>query len=156
MEKRKKAKQVQDNYFNHLMKKGHQAGMVAAEGTPVTPMVVTEHPDMLPAGKKPQTWVVDEGVCGFAWLEIHPATGAFPKWVKNNAHRFTGEWYKDKYYNNGLAGMDFTVRKGHPTGLRMGVQLFGQGMTRKAAYAAGFANVLREAGINAYANNRMD
>jgi len=156
MEKRKKAKEVQDNYFNHLMKKGHKAGMVAAEGTQVTPMVVTEHPDMLPAEKKPKTWVVDEGVCGFAWLEIHPATGAFPKWVKKNAHRFTGEWYKDKYYENGLDGMNFTVRKGHPTGLRMGVQLFGQGMTRKAAYAAGFANVLREAGIKVYADNRMD
>jgi len=52
--------------------------------------------------------------------------------------------------------MNFTVRKGHPTGLRMGVQLFGQGMTRKAAYAAGFANVLREAGIKVYADNRMD
>jgi len=156
MEKRKKAKEVQDKYFNHLMKKGHKAGMVAAEGTQVTPMVVTEHPDMLPAEKKPKTWVVDEGVCGFAWLEIHPATGAFPKWVKKNAHRFTGEWYKDKYYENGLDGMNFTVRKGHPTGLRMGVQLFGQGMTRKAAYAAGFANVLREAGIKVYADNRMD
>ena len=156
MEKRKKAKQVQDKYFNHLMTKGHKAGMVAAEGTQVTPMVVTEDPDMLPAEKKPKTWVVDEGVCGFAWIEIHPATGAFPKWVKKNAKRFGGCWYNDKYYDNGLAGMDFGIYKGYPTGLHMGTHLFGQGMTRKAAYCAGFANVLREAGINAYANNRMD
>ena len=139
MEKRKKAKQVQDKYFNHLMKKGHQAGMVAENFK----------------GFEPKTLVVDEGVCGFAWIEINPATGAFTKWVKKNRERFGGQWHKQKYYM-GATGMDFGIYNGYPKGLHMGVRLFGQGMTRKAAYCAGFANVLREAGINAYANNRMD
>ena len=46
--------------------------------------------------------------------------------------------------------------KAYPTGLHFWVGLFNQSMTRKEAYASAFAKVLNEAGIQAYADSRMD
>jgi hypothetical protein len=80
------------------------------------------------------TEFVEDGVCGFAWVVIRPATSKFARWMKSQ----------------GLA------RTGYGGGLHMWVSEGGQSLQRKEAYAYAFAGVLREAGINAYADSRMD
>ncbi len=142
MEKRKKAKQVKETFFNHLMRQAHKAGMNAANGAKVAPMVVTEDPDMLPAGKKPQTWVVDDGPCGFAWVEIHPANCAFAKWLQVKANT-KGGWEGHGLVNGAWGGVDFGIYKGR-RGLTLSTHLFNQGITRKAKYCGAFADVLHE------------
>jgi hypothetical protein len=76
---------------------------------------------------------VEGGVCGFAWVKF-PGVGKFAAWAKR-----TGR-----------------ARKGWPKGLTVWVSEFGQSMTRKEAYARAFAAVLREKGVEAYAESRMD
>lgn len=78
-------------------------------------------------------YYVSEGACGFAWIKF---AGNTP-W---------GRWAKQ----NGIA------RSSYPKGLQIWVSEFGQSMDRKAAYAYAFAKVLQSAGIEAYAQSRMD
>jgi len=77
-------------------------------------------------------YFVEGGVCGFAWINI-PARGAHVKEAKA-----------------------FGARKGYPKGLTIWVSHFGQSMQRKETYAHAFAESLRSAGIDAYADSRMD
>jgi len=88
-----------------------------------------------------KTYFVSGGVCGFAWVIIKPANGRFVKWLKaNNIGR--------KNYGSGwnvYARPEFT--KNTP---------LDQSLEIKEAWAAAFADVLRENGINAYAESRMD
>jgi hypothetical protein len=81
-----------------------------------------------------KSYFVGEGVCGFAWIKIRPARGKFVKWLKATDKGHAG-------YNGGY---------------EIWVGAFGQSMTRKEAYADAFAKVLQDAGINAYAQSRMD
>lgn len=81
-----------------------------------------------------RSYYVGEGVCGFAWVNIKPARGKFVQWLKAN-----GKGHKSYY-----GGYDVWVGE------------FGQSMTRKEAYGRAFAQVLVEAGINAYMMSRMD
>jgi predicted CoA-binding protein len=48
------------------------------------------------------------------------------------------------------------ARSHYPSGLCVWVSEFGQSVDRKAAYAGAFAQVLRNAGIDCYANSRLD
>lgn len=110
------------------------AGKQAGERIKPTPMVVYEA-DGLSNRPRPgaQVWTVNEGVCGFAWVNIKATTG-FARWLKAE-----GIGHKSYY-----GGWDIWVWE------------FGQSMTRKAAYAAAFAKVLNDAGIVAHAQSRMD
>lgn len=112
--------------FERLHQRAMQAGRQAAEGVDVTPMIV-EDPYV------GRTYVVPSGVCGFAWVSFAGNTG-WGRWARK-----TG-W----------------ASKGYPTGLVFRVTAYGQSMTRKEAYAQAYAQVLREAGITAYAESRMD
>lgn len=76
---------------------------------------------------------VMDGVCGFAWIQFAGNT-AWGRWTKKQ----------------GLA------RKAYPKGLSIWVSAYGQSMDRKSAYAGAFARVLQTAGIDAYAQSRMD
>jgi len=77
---------------------------------------------------------VTAGVCGFAWVKIQPATSSFARWLKKND----------------------LARKGYGPGIDISISAYGQSMTRKAAYAGAFASVLRDAGIRAHSQSRMD
>lgn len=80
-------------------------------------------------------WYIPEGVCGFAWINIHPANCAAAKFAK-------------KYYN---------ARKNYSGGgVCIWVSDYNQSMELKEAYAEAFANVLRINGIDARAGSRMD
>ena len=122
---------------SEIYTRAHVAGMVALKDVIPTPMIVGQ--PATPFGNdidfsKP-THYVEGGCCGFAWINIKPARGKFVSWLKKN-----GIGRTDSY--NG--GYTIWVSEG------------GQSMTRKESYATAFAEVLRENGLRAYMNSRID
>jgi hypothetical protein len=117
-------------YFASLVLKARRAGMVAGQSVIPEPMVVQQ---IGAGGEVLKTYEpVMDGVCGFAWVQIKGNT-TFGRWAKQNG-----------------------ASKAYPNGLMFWVGEFDQSMTRKEAYASAFAKVLNEAGIQAYADSRMD
>ena len=113
----------------------HDAGNNAVTQTTVTPMIVTQAANPLDDSSETiNQWVVNDGVCGFASVVIKPANSKFAKFL----------------VANGLA------RKHYAGGVSMSIRDFNQSLTKKEAYAEGFAKVLRDNGINAWAESRMD
>ena len=82
---------------------------------------------------KKKTYILD-GLCGFAWVTISPARGAFVNWLKTQ----------------GIG------RKGYYGGYEIWVREFGQSVDRKSAFAGAFAEVLEKYGITAYTGSRLD
>lgn len=118
-----------------LYAKANAAGKAAAQACSVVPMIVGEAKGLLGGGinfAQPVYYVAD-GVCGFAWIKIS-GNSSFGKWAKKQ----------------------LIARPGYPNGLQISVSEYGQSMQLKEAYAYAFAEVLREAGIEAYAQSRLD
>jgi hypothetical protein len=115
--------------FEKIHSQAHAAGMAALAAEVPQPMLVL--------GSRPggavQSWVVEGGPCGFAWVSF---AGNIP----------FGRWAKK-------AGV---ASSGYPKGLQVWVGEGGQSMARKEAYASAYAMVLRQYGISAYAGSRMD
>ena len=120
-----------------IYEQAHAAGMAAGNECTPTPMVVGQ--PTTPLGDdidyEKDTYYVADGVCGFAWINIKPARGAFVKYLKENQ---IGR--KDSYYG----------------GYTIWVSGFGQSLARKENYARAFTSVLRENGLTAYNMSRMD
>lgn len=114
--------------FEKLWQEADAAGKAAAAAIIPRAMVVSWR-----EGATLRREYVAEGVCGFAWVKF-PGNGAFGRWAKKQ----------------GLA------RKGYGPGLEYWISDYNQSMQRKEAYAIAFAKILREAGISAYADSRMD
>ena len=119
-----------------IYKEAHQAGLSAGESCKPTPMVVGT--PTTPLGSDidftKKTYVVPSGVCGFAWVNISPARGAFVNYLKS--------------INAG--------HKGYYGGYEVWVSGFGQSYEQKIAYAHAFAGVCQAYGINAYGSGRLD
>lgn len=113
--------------FSSLLAQAKAAGMAAGMAAAPVPMIVSGG---VP-GQPQQSWFVSEGVCGFAWVKVAGNT-SFGRWAK--AHGFS-KWSR---------------------GLAFWVGEFGQSMARKEAFARAFAQVLNAAGIEAFAESRMD
>jgi hypothetical protein len=113
--------------FAALYQRAHDAGMAAGNAVKPIPMSVRSGSVIVD--------VVADGVCGFAWVIVHPGTCSFARWL-------TKAKDASKAYHGGVYAC--------------WVREFNQSMTRKEAYARAFANVLRAAGITAYAESRMD
>lgn len=122
--------------YQELYDKAHAAGMDAVSKLNVVPMVVQERADPLndnsPVRKQ---WIIDDGVCGFAWITVRPGNSAFAKWLKAK----------------GLARIDH-----YEGGMKIWISLFNQSMQKKETYASAFAQVIRDAGIKCYSGSRMD
>ena len=113
----------------------HAAGNAAVESTIVRPMIVHWHGDPVSMnGEIKQTYIVDDGVCGFASVIVKPANSAFAKYLKDNHGAFKS------YYG----------------GVSLSIHDFNQSLQKKEAYAKAFTDVLVNAGINAYYESRMD
>lgn len=124
-----------DQAFADLFARADAAGRAAAEATRPTPMVVQQHRDVLDdASPVVQEWVVPSGVCGFAWVTIHPATSAAARYAKKH----------------------LGARTAYRGGMEIWVAAYGQSMELKEAYAHAYARVLRDAGLKAYSGSRMD
>ena len=125
------AKQV-----DRLIAEAHEAGMAAGNAAAPTPMVVGT--PTTPLGSDidytKKTYYVADGVCGFAWVTVRPGNSKMAKTL----------------VARGMAN------KAYGGGVSVWVHQFNQSMQRKEAYAYAFADVLRNAGIRAYANSRMD
>jgi hypothetical protein len=125
-----------DKQFNELYEKAWKAGEAAAA-------------DLVPVGMfvgQPTTTFgtdvdftkrvefIPDGVCGFAWVKIRPATTPFARWLKKSKG----------------------ARKAYDGGLDIWIGSYNQSMQKKEAHANAMARVLNEAGITAYAMSRMD
>ena len=104
----------------------HAAGIEAGRQCRPIPMVVCT------ATGQPIEQI-DDGACGFAWVAFAGNT-AWGRWAKK-------------------AGL---ARSHYPSGLCVWVSEFGQSVDRKEAYAAAYAQTLRNAGIEAHAGSRLD
>lgn len=125
-----------DYTCEELYQLADKAGKQAAQATVPIPMVVCTHENMADdSSPVVHRGVVNDGVCGFAWVNIKPAYSRFAKYL----------------VANGLASKD-----SYEGGVSLWVHDYNQSMTLKAAYARGFAGVLRAAGINAVAHLRID
>ena len=116
--------------------KAELAGIEAANKAVPVPMIVEQRANPLD-DKSPiiaRYAPVMDGVCGFAWVEIHPGNSAFANYLKK-----TGK--AGKHYRGGVA---------------IWISRYNQSMTRKEPHAHAMAKVLSEAGIKAYPASRMD
>lgn len=130
-------RKARDEKWEKIHDEAHRAGMVAAEACKPVPMVVQQHANMLDdSSPAVQTWVVPDGVCGFAWVVIRPANCSFALWLKKREG--------DRVY------------KCYTGGLQRFAPLSTQSMQIKEAYCEAYAKVLQAAGIKAYAYSRLD
>ena len=122
---------------DEVYREAFEAGLKAGNEVQVTPMVVgTEtSPFSNIIDETKQTYFVEGGVCGFAWVKIRPARGKFVQWLKEQ-----NIGSKDNYEG----------------GYTIWCHEFGQSLTRKEAFVQAFAKVLREYGIDAYGQSRID
>lgn len=112
--------------FTKLFHDAWQAGRDAARAARPLPMLVTtQDGDILD--------VVDDGACGFGWVNV-PGNTSFGKWLKKN----------------GMARPDY------PSGLSIWISDYGQSYERKAAHAGAMASYLVANGIACRAGSRLD
>ena len=124
------------NEFDALYQQAHEAGLEAMAKCTPTPMVVAQHKSPLNDNSPiVKGGYVPQGVCGFAWVKIRPATSALARHWKKQGYATTDS------YNGGLS---VWVGEG------------GQSYELKQAYASAFASVLRGAGYDAWADSRLD
>lgn len=109
--------------FENALAEGIQAGK---EVIPVPMQVIGSD----------RSFVVEGGVCGFAWLEIRPARGPLVTYLKKSGQGYYSEY--NRCYVFPMNGY------------------FGQSMTRKEAMADRMAEYLRKCGYNVYSNSRID
>jgi hypothetical protein len=112
--------------FSDLVEKAITEGLRAGRDCRPIPMYVVDQG--VPIDR------IDDGACGFAWVTVKPANSSFAIWAKKNK----------------------LMRSAYGGGVQYWVSEFGQSVDRKAAFAGAFAKVLREAGINAVAGDRLD
>jgi hypothetical protein len=121
--------------FQNLFTEAYIAGQEA--GTNLTPRPMSlVNADIRgnPIDNSPVYHVAD-GMCGYAWVVIHPATSSFAKWLLKNKLARTA-------YTGG--------------GLHIWVSAHDQSVERKEAHASAMAKVFRDAGFRAYADSRLD
>lgn len=102
----------------------HEAGMIAGANFRTTPMLVGEATSIFSNEidySKP-TFVVDDGPCGFAWVNIYPGNCRLA----------------NQYKKLGLA------KPAYGGGVQIWISEFGQSADRKYAYAQAYAAKLRE------------
>lgn len=121
-----------------LTEAAHAAGLAYDNCEPAA-MVVYETVGLSDIPKENgKAWLVAEGVCGFAWLVVTPATSSFAKWL---AKRELGH----KAYNGGWSISAHEL-----------VPNAGQSYERKVAAMTAAAAVLRAHGIACRVDSRLD
>jgi hypothetical protein len=120
-----------------------QKGAEAFENAKPIPMVVQQHERVFDdSSRVTQEWVVNDGVCGFAWLVARPGNASFSHWAKKNLGARSA-------YGGGL---HITLPVGRTS----------QSLTRKEAAARAMQDSLREAlleldpKVSVYAHSRID
>ncbi len=117
-------------------------GALAGKTSTPTPMVATSvglNDQPLPNTK---SYVIMEGLCGYAWVTIRPARGAFVNFLKARGVGRSG------YYGGYEISTNVIENEANVN--------FGQSYERKMAAAEAFAATLQAWGINAVAEGRLD
>lgn len=77
---------------------------------------------------------VSDGMCGFAWVKIRPATSSFARWLVKNK----------------------LARASYHGGIEIWISAHNQSYERKIEHARAMAEHFRANGVNAYADGRLD
>ena len=121
---------------NQVYEQAHQAGLNAVLSANVTPMIVTERANPLDdSSSVKRAYFVDDGVCGFASVQIKPANSKFAKFLLDR------QLARKDSYRGGIA---------------MPVREFNQSLQKKEAYAYAFSSVLNANGVKSYVESRLD
>lgn len=125
------------NEYETLYEKAAAAGSAAVDSLQVEPMYVYQTKSIFSneIDESAPVYKVDDGPCGFAWINVKPANSRFAKWMRK-------EGIAEKRY-------------GGP-GVSIWVGQYNQSYAKKSAYARAFAEVLRDNGINAWSESRLD
>ena len=110
-----------------IYNEAHLAGIGAVSQLTIEPMVVVD-------SRTKQQWVIEDGLCGFAWVIIKPAHCSFAKYLKEN----------------------HGAHKHNEPGLMLWISGFNQSLAKKSAYAQAFAKSLNANGIDARYGERVD
>lgn len=120
--------------FQNLFNVAYAAGQEAAEAMTPRPMsLVNADIRGNPLPNSP-VYHCNEGMCGFAWVVVRPATSAFAKWMVKNK----------------------LARTGYTGGLHIWISDYNQSYERKLAHARAMAKVISDAGFEAYPDSRLD
>lgn len=140
-----KARKERYSKFKKVWQEAIRLGLAAGNAHNPTPMHVYTPkypfgmggPESIPDTTKPQ-YVVNSGVCGFAWLSIFPGNSSFARWLVKNTKA-------DSAYGGGVSYW---------------ISEFGQSMERKEKMAAAMAQYLNEnldePNVTIYPQSRMD
>jgi hypothetical protein len=133
---------VTRTHFQEIWDEAVKAGRDAVAKLSVVPMVVQEHKNMLD-DSSPVVYseVVMDGCCGFAWINIRPASKA----GRNDCPFVT--WCRA----HGIGRYDDYAKCWN-----IWISDYNQSMQKKETYADAVANVLYKNGIKAYSGSRMD
>lgn len=127
------AREARKAQHNVLWAKACAAACEAWRNAVPAPMVVTDD-------SSGQQWHVSEGLCGFATLVVRPGNSSFAHWLKANVRTY-------KNYSGGIAVSSSSIV---PEDARS------QSYDRKSAAVRAAVAVLRDAGIKATADTRLD
>jgi hypothetical protein len=129
--------------FELVCEKADAAGRAAVEKLQVVPMIVGQETGFF-SGKidytKP-TYYVEDGVCGFAWVDVYPEYKGNTRLGKEERRILEANGFKKKF--EGSAYYKW-------------VSDYNQSMQKKEVYARAFAEILRENAIKAYSGSRLD
>ena len=129
-----KKKALTKNQCHNIYVEAYEAGMKAGNEVGVPKFVVGDAIGLSNEIDYSKPTFIMDGLCGFAWVNISPARGAFVNYLKS---RQVGS-------------------KGYYGGFEIWVREFGQSVDRKTAFARAFADVLNKYGINASVGSRLD
>jgi len=121
-----------DQLFANIWTEAYEDGLCAGQNCTPDPMIVDD-------GR--QSYFVEDGLCGFAWVHISPATGSFARWLMKQGYAHTA------YYG----------------GADIWISAHGQSYARKLAHATAMAKAFKRLfdanGIACkyvYADGRLD
>jgi hypothetical protein len=128
---------AENKKFADLYKQANFAGRDAVKNmAPITPMVIVES-DLFGNRTSDKEYVIKDGPCGFAWVDIRPLTSRFGRWLTQND----------------LASKDDYYKKSHC----IWISDYGQSIAKKEVHAYAMAKYLSDNGIKrVYASSRMD
>jgi hypothetical protein len=137
VDEQKATRKARDAQFEAAYNAAHAAAVTAWQNATPEPMTVAQHESPLDdTSRIVKAWHVSEGVCGFGAVYVKPGTHAFVHWCKHHGHG-GGE----RYYGGCYIAISWPL---------------GQSYERNSAAAYAAADVLREHGIPASAECRLD
>jgi len=129
-----KKKALTKNQCHNIYVEAYEAGLSAGNDADTPKFIVGDAIGLSNEIDYSKPTFIMDGLCGFAWVNISPARGAFVNYLKS---REVGS-------------------KGYYGGYQIWVREFGQSVDRKTAFARAFADVLNKYGINASVGSRLD